>query len=345
MVLSDITNTHLDFFHSLVPETDHRLAIYENITKNKAQQFYNYLYFLKTRILKVYEESEDKSIICIMGNTSLSFQKTLKNYFGEDFKTPVNRTNLQDIPKFDRSLYYIRSLAKMYYNDYKAGKLKISPFNISSLYYYIDKRTIYPLNKEIIDLVLNDLSEIAFKICQDSVEEPQNFNSSLKDKKNPSFYNIIKRVVKTLNEIYRLSENGDFENLQATYLSLKSMKKQGLPYIPSIDSNFEVISSDKLSQFALQNSNINEILEQSNLSLTLKNYLYHMKVYAVVLYIPEIIGYNFSVENIAQLLNLDKKTTLTYIKEGLQVIKERCSDLLKQETLSNSLEKLVKEKI
>ena len=70
-----------------------------------------------------------------------------------------------------------------------------------------------------------------------------------------------------------------------------------------------------------------------------------MKVYATILYIPKVIGYNFSVENIANLLGLDKLTTLKYIKEGLQVIKENGSDLLETETLTNSLTKLLKEKI
>ena len=60
----------------------------------------------------------------------------------------------------------------------------------------------------------------------------------------------------------------------------------------------------------------------------------------MLLYYPEIAGYNFPIETIANLLDLDKLTTLKYIKEGLEIIKLYLNTMVDSNTLTRTYAKL-----
>ncbi len=106
------------------------------------------------------------------------------------------------------------------------------------------------------------------------------------------------------------------------------------------DKKYKVISITKLHQLELRNQQIKEILFSSQLAIAMNQYIYKIKVYATLLYIPEIAGYNFPIETIANLLDLDKLTTLKYIKEGLEIIKLYLNTMVDSNTLTRTYAKL-----
>lgn len=270
----------------------------------------------------LYDNFEEEYVYFMAQKSREPRHTYLIKLFGEDYQRTINLETLtqkektkldEDIRKFKHILTvnhkaYLENKTEFMRPKQRVVKTKNSkPLARYSLKTAIEKiDNSYPYHEEIIKMIITK-------------------ELSLFEKKNYQY--MLTTTAKKLKALYKQAHDpNDLEEILRLY-----------------EQNYKVISSNKLEILNQRNKKIKEILTNSDLTIKMQEYLMKIKVYATLLYIPEIAEYNFPLETIAYILDLDKLTTLKYIKEGLQVIKENCVDLLETEVLETSNNKLVRD--
>ncbi len=274
------------------------------------------------KLTDLYDNFEEEYVYFMAQKSREPRHTYLIKLFGEDYQKTINLETLtqkektkldEDIRKFKHILTvnhkaYLENKTEFMRPKQRVVKTKNSkPLARYSLKTAIEKiDNSYPYHEEIIKMIITK-------------------ELSLFEKKNYQY--MLTTTAKKLKALYKQAHDpNDLEEILRLY-----------------EQNYKVISSNKLEILNQRNKKIKEILTNSDLTIKMQEYLMKIKVYATLLYIPEIAEYNFPLETIAYILDLDKLTTLKYIKEGLQVIKENCVDFLETEVLETSNNKLIRD--
>ncbi len=145
---------------------------------------------------------------------------------------------------------------------------------------------------------------------------------TLNEKKN--YQEMLKIIISKLKFLYQqASDPYDLEEILRLY-----------------DKYYKVISLNKLENLNQRSKKIKEILTNSVLATEMQEYVMKIETYATLLYIPEIMGYDFPIETIANLLDIDKITALKYIKNGLRAISNNLMYLTNERVFDSGKQKL-----
>lgn len=242
--------------------------------------------------------------------------------YGPDFKNAKKRNPISSKRQlFHQRIKFVQVRLDNIYDNVKNindmeevkrfcdGIIKKEYFNFKSIYYHIYEGGKYKYHKEIIDIVLDNLTVeqkgIFINVYGRDFKntEPRRYLCA----KNKTFYERIKLVKNNLNYIYDKAINKNDKEELKSIIDEINKKKESKEQEKSQKYLLRVIDVKYLNNIDLQPKTIEDILLKSPLSINLQKFLPKFTVYVFLLTQESLIHKNLSIKDISNILQVKEE--------------------------------------